>query len=106
MTSLRRVSENLADEHFDQLIGHLAERNVGVRRAFQRTNHRAELQADQFLEQRLLVGKVKVDRALGDIGPLGHIIEPGCRKAARGKLIQRRCQDGIAAFGAPLGTCA
>ena len=98
--------ENLADENLDQLIGHLPERNVRVRGPLKRADHRAELQTDQLLEQRLLVGEVKVDRALGDIGALGHVFEPGRGKAARREFVQRRRQDGIAALGAPLGARA
>ena len=72
----------------------------------QRGDHRAQLHADQLLEQRLLVGEVQIDRALGDPGAPRHVVEPGRGKAAGGELVERRRQDGVAPLGAARGTGA
>jgi len=99
ITSLRRVPKHLAHEHLDQLLGKLPERNVGMSRVDHAADHGAELRADQLLEQRLLVGEVQIDRAFRHTGALGNVVEPRRRKAARGELIECRCQDGITALG-------
>src|SRR5262249_17462133 len=52
--------------------------------------------AHQFLEQRLLVGEVKINRSLGDAGRARHVVEPRFRKAPRRELIERRRQDCLA----------
>ena len=72
-----------------------------MRGLFERPHHWAQLQADQLLEQRLLVGKVQIDRALGNAGATRHVVEPRRRKAARRKFLERRRQDGVAALGRP-----
>src|SRR5205085_2121787 len=52
------------------------------------------------LEQRLLVREVEIDRALGDAGALGHIVEPRALVAARGELLERGRKDrGAPGFG-------
>jgi hypothetical protein len=97
---------HLASKHLDHLISEGSDRNIEVRGLFQRADHGAELGADQLLEQRLLVGEVQVDRALGDAGAPRNIVEAGGGEAAGGKLLQRRRKDGVPPFSAAFGTRA
>src|SRR5262249_5978555 len=60
--------------------------------AHQRTQHRTQ----EFLEQALLVAEVEVDRALGDAGAAGDVVEPGGGQAARGKLVECGGENGRA----------
>src|SRR5262249_22980473 len=70
-------------------------------RARQRAQHRAH----EFLEQALLVAEVEVDRALGDAGAAGNIIEPRGGKAPRGELLPRSSEDGGAPPRTPQRAC-
>ena len=53
--------------------------------------------AHQLLEQRLLVLEIEVERALGDAGPRGHVVEPRRLEAVLGEHGERRIEDRLAA---------
>jgi hypothetical protein len=69
-------------------------------------HHRADLETDQLLEQRFLVGEVQIDRAFGDASTLGDVLKPGSRKAAGGKLVECGFKDGFATGGRLGKPCA
>jgi hypothetical protein len=46
---------------------------------------------------------VQIDRAFGDAGALGDVVEPGRGEAAGDELVQRRLNDGRAPLRRPLG---
>ena len=50
----------------------------------------------QFLKQRLLVLEVQIDRAFGDAGAAGDVVEPRRGVPARDEFIHRRIDDGLA----------
>ena len=52
-------AENLADESRRQPLGNHAQGQIAQRRGFQRGDHRAQLRADQFLEQISLSRKYR-----------------------------------------------
>ena len=60
------------------------------------TEHRAH----ELLEQALLVAEVEIDRAFGDAGAAGDVVEPRRRKTARRKFLKRGRKDGFAPLGA------
>ena len=62
-------------------------------RRLSRDTRAGETRADQFLEQRLLVGEVEIDRGLHNPGPLRDVLEPRARKSARCELVEGRRQD-------------
>jgi len=49
---------------------------------------------------------VEVDRALGDAGAAGDVVEPGGGKAARGKLLERGGENGRASLVPAHRSCA
>src|SRR6202035_3834703 len=55
-----------------------------------------QLETDQLLKQRLLVGEVEIDRALGDAGAGRHVVEPRGGEAAGGKFVERSVEDRFA----------
>jgi hypothetical protein len=65
-------------------------------------NQRAQARPYQLLEQGLFVAEIKVKGAFGDACPPGNVIEPGCGKSTRGKLGERRIENSLAPFGAPV----
>ena len=93
---------DLAHEQFDDLVAEHADRHVGRAQRLDGADQRREHGADQFLEQALLVAEVEIDRALGDAGALGHVVEPRRLEAAGGEFIERRGKDRLAAGGAAL----
>ena len=66
-------------------------------------SQRHDRAADQFLEQRLLVLEVQIDRSLGDAGALGDVVEPGRGKALVDEFLERRLDDRLTPLGGAFG---
>ncbi len=80
----------------------LLERGRGLG-AFDRKlrQHRPERLQDDLFEKIGLVARQQVDRALGDAGALGNVVEPRAFEAFFGEFGERRVEDRLAAvFGA------
>jgi hypothetical protein len=60
------------------------------------SHKRAEHASHEFLEQALLVAEVEIDRALGDTGAAGDIVEARRCKPADGKFLERGCKNRFA----------
>ena len=85
-------------EQVDDHLDHGPNGQIAQRRRLDRAHQRAQHRAHEFLEQALLVAEVEVDRALGDAGAAGDVVEPGGGKASRGKLLERGGENGRAPF--------
>ena len=83
---------DFADKNLDRLIDDRAQRQIARQRSLKSSDHGIELEAYQFLKQRLLVGEVEIDRALGDAGAARHVVEPRGSEAAGRKFIERRAK--------------
>ena len=94
---------DLLDEGLGKPFEHVAHRSAGRRRRLQPADQRHDRGPDQFLEHRFLVLEVQVDRALGDAGAPGDVVEPRRGKAARDEFIHRRLDDRRAPLGRALG---
>ena len=55
--------------------------------------------AHELLEQALLVAEVEIDRALGDAGAAGDVVEAGRGKAGGGEFFERGGEDRVAPVG-------
>jgi hypothetical protein len=62
----------------------------------QRPHDWAQHGPHELLEQALLVAEVEIDRAFGDAGAAGDIVEPRRRKSAGGKFFERGREDSFA----------
>ena len=93
--SPRRVVTTSCAKVSRKTLERRANRSARRRRRGKPADQRHQRGPDQFLEQRLLVLEVQVDRALGDAGALGDVVEPCRGKSARDELIQRRIDDGL-----------
>ena len=70
-------AEDLAHEKVGDGFRDDARRQVGDLRGLDGADHRAQRRAHELLEQALLVAEVEIDRALGDAGAPGDVIEAG-----------------------------
>src|SRR3974390_2257865 len=59
------------------------------------------LRSDQFLKQALFVFEVQINRALGDTGALGNVIESRCGKNTGGKFIKHGVKNRVSPFRRP-----
>jgi hypothetical protein len=62
--------------------------------------------ADHLLEERFLVGEVEIDRALGDAGAPGDVVQPSAGEAVLAELLEGGRQDLLRSLlreAAPLG---
>ena len=95
---------HLLDEGSGKPLHHVAHRCADGRRRVQPADdQRHDGGADQLLEHRFLVLEVQIDRALGDAGAFGDVVEPRRRKPARDELVHRRLDDRPAPLGRALG---
>ena len=91
---LPRRAEDLVDEGIDDELGQSADWELARGRRGDRADEGAQLRPHELLEQVLLVAEVEIDRALGDAGVPGHVVEPGVGKTARRELRERRIENG------------
>jgi hypothetical protein len=81
---------DFAHEDVERVVDDHLERKVARQHRLKGADHRTDLEAHQFLKQRLLVLEVEIDRALGDAGAARHVVEPRGGKAAFGEFVERR----------------
>ena len=97
-SSLRLVPSTSFCEHREERLERLQGRDVGRGRdpahVLQDRRHGV---AHQRLEQRLLVLEIEIERALGDAGARGHVVEPGGLEAVLGKDGEGGLQNRLAA---------
>ena len=92
-------SQHLRAKEFKEPIEHQRDRRILLGNLFKAFEHRARRHDYQIAEEIFLVGKVKIDRALGDAGARRDIIEASLGKALLREDIECRVEDLLAAVG-------